>query len=163
MSHNKLKLPTSITKSDAPTTDSQVSDGVKTEMLKTQRASIDAGAKVEVAKLNVATEAIRATKAFFDVVKSHNELQATRTEWAGRVTEAEISVKKALFDLEAAKESNKPRMEQLEQSREALTRLLLLFDEEMKLIANADLSEDLRKESRSYLLKLSDLIVQLKK
>lgn len=163
MSDDKLKLPTSLTKTGAPVTESPVSDGVRTEMLKTQRAGIDASAKVEVARLQVAKEAIAATKAFFDVLKSHNELQATRAEWEGRVTEAETAVKKAQVDLETAQESNKPKMEELEQSREAQTRLLSLFDEVLKQVTDADLSDEVRKEARQYLLQLSDRIVQLKK
>jgi hypothetical protein len=159
----KLKLPTRITKSGAPNTGSPVSDGTQTEMLKTKRAGIDASAKVEVARLEVAKEAIAATKAFFDVMKSHNELQATRAEWEGRVTEAETAVQKAHVDLETAQETNKPKMEELQQSREAQTRLLSLFDEVMKQVTDADLGEEVRKEARQYLLQLSDRIVQLKK
>lgn len=163
MSDDKLKLPTSTTKSSAPATESPLSDDVKTEMLKSQRAGIDASAKVEVARLQVAKEAIAATKTFFDVLKSHNELQATRAEWEGRVTEVETAVKKAQVDLGTAQESNKPRMEELQQSREAQNRMLSLFDEVMKQLMDANLSEEVRKEARQFLLQLSDRIVQLKK
>jgi hypothetical protein len=163
MSNNKLKLPTSITKSGASDTAPPVSDGVRTEILKTQRVGIRASAKVEVARLQVAKEIIAATKAFFDVLKSHNELQATRAEWEGRVTEAEAAVQKAQVDLKTAQEHNKPRMEELEQSGNALSRLLLLFDEVMKEVKDANLSEEMRKEAKQYLLELSERIVQLKK
>lgn len=163
MSYNKLKLPTSITKSGVPNIEPPVSDGLSTEMLKIQRAGIDASAKVEVAKLQVAKGAIAATKAFFDVLKSHNELQATRAEWEGRITEAETAMQKAEVDLKTAQENNKPKMEELQQSREVQTRLLSLFDEVMKQVTDADLGEEMRKEVRQYLLQLSDRIVQLKK
>ena len=90
MSNDKLKLPTGL-----PQKSPQVSEVVQTEILKTQRAGIDAGTKVELARLQVAKEAITATKAFFKVIKSKNELEATRTEWEGRVSAAETAVKQA--------------------------------------------------------------------
>jgi len=159
----KLKLPTEITKSSGHGTVPPVSEDVRTETLKIQRADIDASAKVEVARLQVVKEAIAATKAFFDVLKSHNELESTRAEWAGRVNVAETAVQNAEVDLETAQEQNKVRREELEQSRETQTRLLSLFDEVMKQVKDADLSEEVRKEARQYLLQLSDRIVQLKK
>lgn len=123
---------------------------------------LESQAKIEVAKLQVAKEAIVATQSFFEVLKSHKVLQATRVEWEGKVQTAKTSVRKAEVDLETARENNKPKMEELEQSRAVLSRLLLLFDEVMREVSDADLSNEVRKESRQYLLKLSDHIVQLK-
>ncbi|MBK6847125.1 MAG: hypothetical protein IPG96_06120 [Proteobacteria bacterium] len=163
MADDKLKLPTGITTVPASTGDIQVSDRVRSEMLKTQRAGIEGAAKVEVARLQVAQEAIAATRALFEVFKSHNELQATRAEWEGRVSAAEAAVRKAAVDLETAQEQNKPRLEELDQSREVQQRLLALFDEVMKQATHADLSEETKKEARQYLLQLSDRIVQLRK
>ena len=163
MSDKKMKLPNDLVKTPGTVGDSPVSDGERTEVLKTQRAGIDASAKVEVARLQVAKEAIVATKAFFEMLKSHNELQSTCAEWEGRVNAAETAVKKAEVDLQTAQEQNKPRMDELEQSREAQKRLLSLFDEVMKQVTDGDLGEEVRKEARQYLLQLSDRIVQLKK
>jgi hypothetical protein len=158
MSDDKLKLPTTM-----PAKTSLVSDPVQMEILKTQRAGIDAGAKVEVARLQVAKEAITATKAFFDVLRSHNELEATRIEWEGRVSAAETSVRKAEVDLVTEREKNQPRLEELRQTKKAQDRLLALFDDVMKELTAADLGDDSKAKSRQYLLQLSDLIVKLKR
>jgi cellobiose-specific phosphotransferase system component IIA len=104
---------------------------------------------------------IEAIKAFPDAFRSHNELQSVREEWEGRIKVAEIAVKKAEADLKAAQEQNKPLMEKLDQSRKALTSLLLVFDGFYKQVMDADLSEDVRKEARQSLLQLSDQIVQI--
>jgi len=154
--HKKLVLP-SVVPGEA------LVQTIAEESAKTLRTRLETQSKVEVAKLQVAKEAIAATKSFFEVLKSYNELQATRAEWEGRVTAAETAVQKAQVDLETAQENNKPKMGELEQSLEAQTRLLSLFDEVMKEVTDADLSDDVRKEARQYLLQLSDRIVQLKK
>lgn len=163
MSDDKLKLPSGLAKIPGPGGETPISESVHTEMLKTQRAGIDASAKVEVARLQVAKEAIVATKAFFDILKSSNELKATRVEWEGRVSAAETAVKKAEVDLKTAQEQNKPRMEELDQSREAQKRLLALFDDVMNQVTDAKLDDETKKEARQYLLQLSDRIVKLKK
>ena len=155
MSNEILKLPT--------TELAKVPREITTEIGKTRRAKIDADAKVEVAKLQVLQEAIAATKGFFKVIESHKELQATQAEWKGRIIVAENSVKKAEIDLQAAQEHNKLQMEELNLSREALAPLLSLFDDGMKVIKDANLSDDAKNEARQYLLQLAELIVQLKK
>jgi hypothetical protein len=158
MADNKLKLPTSV-----PTGTPVLSETVQTELLKTQRANIDAGARVEVARLQVAKEAITATKAFFEVLKSYNELEATRAEWEGRVTTAETAVQQAQVELDTAREKNQPRMEELRQAKEAQDRLLELFDDVMAELKNATLGDQSKAKSREYLLQLSDLLVKLKR
>ncbi|MCB9610829.1 MAG: hypothetical protein H6722_00015 [Sandaracinus sp.] len=132
------------------------------EVLRTKRAGIEAGAKVEVARLQVAREAIAATKAFLDVLRSHNELAATRVEWEGRVKVAEDAVKQAEAELNVAAENNKPRLAELEQSKAALDRLLTLFDEVMREAGSSDLSAETKAAHRRYLLDLSDRIVKLR-
>ncbi len=158
MSDDKLKLPTTL-----PVSTPELSDAVQTEVLKTQRASIDAGAKVEVARLQVAKEAITATKAFFEVLKSHNELEATRAEWEGRVTAAETAVQQATVELDTVREKNQPRMEELRQAKEAQDRLLELFDDVMSELKAASLGDESKAKSREYLLQLSDMLVKLKR
>ena len=163
MSDDKLKLPTEIIPAPGENGKRAVSDEIREQLLKNERAGIDASAKVDVAKLQVAKEAIVATRAFFEVLKSYNELQSTRTEWEGRVDVAATAVQKAEVELQQTQEQNKSRMEELKQSGEAMERLLSLFDDVMKEVTDADLSDDLKKESRQFLLQLSDRIVQLKK
>lgn len=158
MSNDKLKLPNSL-----PQKSPQVPEAVQEEILKTQRAGIDAGAKVEIARLQVAKEAITAIKAFFEVIKSKNELEATRTEWEGRVSAAETAVKQAEVELETVREKNLLGMEELRQAKEVQDRLLGLFDEVMHELASADLDEESKAKSRQYLLQLSDHIVKLKR
>ncbi len=158
MSNDKLKLPNGL-----PQKSPQVSEVVQTEILKTQRADIDAGAKVEIARLQVAKEAITATKAFFEVIKSRNELETTRTEWEGRVNAAETAVKQAEVELETVRAKNLLGMEELRQAKEVQDRLLGLFDEVMHELASAGLDEESKAKSRQYLLQLSDHIVKLKR
>ncbi len=122
-----------------------------------------AATKVEVAKLQVCKEAIVAIQSVCDVFKSHKELQKTCVEWEGRIRAAEIDVQKAEANLQDTREQNKPKMEELAQSREALMRLLSLFDDVMEKAKAPDLPDDDKKEVHQYLLQLSDKIVQLKK
>lgn len=157
MSNDKLKLPTTL-----PDSTQELSEAVQTEVLKTQRAGTDADAKVAVARLQVAKEAITATKTLFEVLKSHNELDATRAEWAGRVAAEEIAVRKAEVELDTVLEKNQPRMEELRQVKEILDRVFELFDDVMAELKAASLSEESRAKSRDYLLKLSDMLVKLK-
>ena len=158
MPNDKLKLPTSL-----PQKSPQVSEVVQTEILKTQRADIDAGSKVEIARLQVAKEAITVAKAFFQVLKSRNELETTRLEWEGRVSAAETAVKQAEVELETVREKSRLGMEELRQAQEVQDRLLGLFDDVMRELASADLDEESKAESRQYLLQLSDHIVKLKR
>ena len=158
MPNDKLKLPTSL-----PQKSPQVSEVVQTEILKTQRADIDAGSRVEIARLQVAKEAITAAKAFFQVLKSRNELETTRLEWEGRVSAAETAVKQAEVELETVREKSRLGMEELRQAQEVQDRLLGLFDDVMRELASADLDEKSKAESRQYLLQLSDHIVKLKR
>lgn len=157
MSDKKLNLPAEIAKNVAMAAASPalpvVDTGIRVASEITQ-AKIEANAKVEIAKLQVYKEAIIAAQAICDVFKSHTEFQKTCKEWEGRIRVAEIDVQKAEADLQATREQNKPKMEELAQSREKLTRLLSLFD---------DVMEEAKKEVRQYLLQLSDQIVQLKK
>lgn len=158
MSDDKLKLPKMPLVSSP-----ELSENVQTEVLRTQRASIDAGAKVEAARLQVAKEAITATKAFFEVLKSHNELETTRAEWEGRVTAAEIAVQQAQVELDTVREKNQLRQEELRQAKEAQDRLLELFDDVMHELKAARLGVESKAKSREYLLQLSDKLVKLKR
>ena len=158
MSNDKLKLPTSL-----PQKSPQVSEVVQTETLKKQRAGIDAGSKVEIARLQVAKEAITATKTLFEVLKSYNELETTRIEWEGRVSAAETAVKQAEVKLETVREKSQLGMEELRQAKEVQDRLLGLFDDVMRELASAALDEESKAKSRQYLLQLSDHIVKLKR
>ena len=134
-----------------------------TELLKTQRAAIEADAKVEVGRLQVAKEAISAVRSICEVFKSYNELESTRVEWEGRVIAAETGLRKAQVDLEKAREKNMLRKEELRQTDEALSRVLELFDEVLVETRNPELSEESKREARKYLLELSAHIVKLKK
>lgn len=135
---------------------------VQTESIKTERAGIEASGRVEVAKLAVAQEAIKSVTAFLDVVKSSNQVKTTVAEWQGRITQAEISVKKAKVELDKEIEKNSVRKEELDQSRESLKRLLEAFDFVMEGLKSgeAGLSD---KENRQLLLELSGYLVQMKK
>lgn len=159
MGNDKLKLPTTIPATIDPST---LPESVQRAVLRTQRANIEAGAKVEVARLQVAQEAIAATRAFFDVLRSANELEATRVEWEGRVKTAEEAVKKAEADLKVAAENNRPRLVELEQSKAALDHFLKLFDEVMREASAPDLSPEVKAAHRQYLLNLGDQIVKLR-
>ena len=119
--------------------------------------------KVEVAKLQVYKEAMVTVQAICGVLKSHKELQSTCVEWEGRIRVAESDVQKAEANLQATREQNKSKMEELEQSREALMRLLSLFDDVMEKAKAPDLPDYDKKALRQYLLQLADKIVQLKK
>ena len=166
MPEKKLNLPSEIAKNAGMAAVSPAVPIVDTGIQAASeiaQAKIEANAKVEVAKLQVWQEAIAATRGLFKVFESYNELQSTRAEWEGRINVAETTLKKAETDLQTAQEENKPRLEELNQSREALTRLLSLFDDVMKEIKNANLSDEVKIEARQYLLQLSDKIVQLKK
>ena len=158
MPNDKLKLPTSL-----PQKSPQVSEVVQTEILKTQRADIDADSKVEIARLQVAKEAITATKTFFQVLKSRNELETTRIKWEGRVSVAETAVKQAEVKLETVREKSRLGMEELQQAKEVQDRLLGLFDDVMRELASANLDEEGKAKRRQYLLQLSDHIVKLKR
>ena len=163
MSNGKIKLPTGRSNFRVTADNVNVSDNVHAERLKTQRAGIEGAAKAELARLQAAQEAIVSVRAVFEVFKSHHNLQATRVEWEGRVNAAEVAVRKAALDLETAQEQNRPRMEELEQSRKIQQRLLALFDDVMKQATSSELSQETKKEARQYLLQLSDRIVQLRK
>ena len=157
MSNGKLRIPT-IHVGES----SRVSDAVLMETLKTQRESIKANASRDVAKLDVMREAITVTKDFFAVLRSRNELDATRAEWDGRIRAAETAVRKAEIDLEIERKKNQPKLEELQQAKEARSRLLLLFDSVMQELTSANLSEESESQRREYLLQLSAHIVKLK-
>ena len=166
MSDKKLNLPAEIANSAAMAAASPALPVVDTGIRagsEIAQAKIEANAKVEVAKLQVYKEAIVSIQAICDVFKSHKKFQKTCVEWEGRIKVAEIDVQKAEADLQATREQNKPKMEELAQSREKLTRLLSLFDDIMEEAKTPDLPDGDKKELRQYLLKLSDQIVQLKK
>lgn len=166
MPDKKLKLPAEIAKNAGMAAISPALPVVDTGIRATSeiaQAKIEANAKVEVAKLQVWKEAIAATRGCLKVLESYNELQSTRSEWEGRVRVAETAAKEAETNLLIAREQNKPQLEALEQSRKEQERLLSLFDEIMKRVTNADLSDDIKKEALQHLLNLSDKIVQLKK
>ena len=166
MSDKKLNLPAEVAKNAGMAAVSPalpvVDTGIRAASEVTQ-AKIEANAKVEVAKLQVYKEAIVTIQAVCDVFKSHKELQSTYVEWEGRIRAAEIDVQKAEANLQATREQNKPKMEELAQSREALMRLLSLFDDVMEKAKAPDLPDDDKKEVHQYLLQLSDKIVQLRK
>ena len=159
MPSNKLKLPT-IT--PASTEVPALSDALKAEVLKNQRAGIDAGAKVEVARLQVAKEAVQAFKGFLELRKSFNDLEGTRIEWEGRVATAETAVQQAQVQLETARAKNQPRMEELRQAKEAQQRTLELFDSVMAELRDADVSHEQKAKNRAFLLSLSEILVKLK-
>ncbi len=83
MPDQKLKLSDELLSRVSASGSSASSDAQQIEALKTERASIEAGAKTEVARLQVAKEAIEAFKAGFEVIKSHNQLKSTIAEWQG--------------------------------------------------------------------------------
>ena len=163
MSNEKLKLSEDLLSRLGSSDSAQAVGANQTEVLKTQRAGIDANAKVEVAKLQVAKEAIEAIKGVLEVIKSHNQLKTTRVEWQGRITEAEIAVTKAQVNLQVTKENNQIRAEELAQSRLVLDRVLELFDLTMAALKTSDCSEIERKDLRRELLEISDRLVNFKK
>ncbi len=159
MSDEKLKLPTTPPAKNMPGPSAVIPPG----LLKTQRASIDAEARVETARLQVAREAIRAVEAFFDVLKSQNKLESTRAEWEARVLAAETAVRRAQVELAAVHEKNQPAMEELRQAKEVQDRLLALFDDVMSELKTTNLGDESKARSREYLLQLSEMLVRLKR
>ncbi|MBC7190769.1 hypothetical protein [Marinobacter sp.] len=163
MPDQKLKLSDELLSRVSAGGRSASSDAQQIEALKTERASIEAGAKTEVARLQVAKEAIEAFKAGFEVIKSHNQLKSTIAEWQGRVTQAEIEVKKAEVSLQTARENNHILAEELVQSRDLMDRILELFDFTMAELKNSDCSKDEKTKLRRELLEIADRLVKFKK
>ena len=157
MSEDKPTIPRT-----QPVSTSESSEALQIEEHKTERAKIDGGAKGEVAKLQVAKEAISTVNGVIELFKSYNELEEKRTEWGGRVEKAEIDVRKAQVALDKAREDNRPRMEALHHNRKILDPLLEMFDEFLREMKAASLGDESRAKLREYLIKLSEQLVQMK-
>lgn len=162
MPDQKLKLSEELLSRVSKSSASASSEAKQIEALKTERAGIEAGAKTEVARLQVAKEAIEAVKGVFEVIKSHNQLKATRVEWQGRVTQAEIEVNRAEVNLQAAREGNQIRVEELAQSRALMDPILKLFDATMEELRNSNCSKEEKAQLRQELQIISDNLVKLK-
>lgn len=161
MSRSKLNIPEELL-AKAVAQNNNNTDISKIEILKNERAVLEANSKVEIAKLQVAKEAMGVVKGLFDVMKSNNQLKSTVAEWQGRITQAELDIRKAELDLHVARENNHVRSEEIALSRDTLNRLLLIFDSTMEELNHVE-SQELKAELRSYLLELSDKLVQLRK
>ncbi len=163
MSDQKLKLSDELLSRAASGASTATTATNQTEVLKNERASIESNAKVDVARLQVAKEAIAATKSLFEVIKSNNQLKTTISEWQGRVTQAEIEVRKAEISLQETRENNQARVEEKAQLRDSLGRVLELFDFTMEELKQLDCSKDEKAKIRRELLEVSDRLVQLNK
>lgn len=164
MSDQKLKLSEELLARAAATTGTSPTSGTNhIEVLKNERATIEANSKVQVAQLQVMKEAIEAFKSVSEVIKSHNQVKATEAEWQGRITQAELEIRKAEVGLQIARESNQLKAEELAQSRDLINRLLDLFDMTMQELMRVDCSKNERAELRAELLRISDQLVLLKK
>lgn len=156
MAMSRLKLPTSMQKGGDSTSfhDGEVS-----------RIPLGAGdeCKVQMAKLQVAKEALRTVTAFLELGKSYLDLQATRAEWAGRVEVAAQDLARAEVELQKAVESNKVQLTRLAQVQEAQTRLLSLFDALFEQFSAMPLGSADQTAARELLLRLSEQLVQLRK
>lgn len=162
MSEQKLRLSEELLRTTAGT-GGAVSNANMTEMLKNERASIEASSKVEVARLQVCKEALSVVNGISEVWKSRNQFNSTVAEWQGRITQAEVEVRKAEINLTVARENNKVREEELAQSRKLLDRILELFDFCMVELKSLDCSAEDKAKLRRELLEISDRLVQLKK
>lgn len=158
MTYSKLKLPTGVLSANGEA----LSEKLQTEMLHVEKAGIEAHGKIEAGRLQLLTEGVSAVKALIGVFAEHKRLETKRAEWEGRVKEAEMSVRKASIELDAARESNQTRRAELASLNATRDRLLRLFDDVMNEAASADFSVQQKAEQRQYLLALSELIVKLK-
>lgn len=163
MSEPKLKLSEGLLSRAVSGAGGAISDANMTEILKNERASIEASSKVEVARLQVCKEALSVINGISEVWKSRNQLKSTVAEWQGRITQAEIEVRKVELNLAEAQEKNKVREEELSQSRNLLDRILELFDFSMAELKSLDCSAEDKVRLRRELLEISDRLVQLKK
>ena len=163
MPDQKLKLSDELLSRVSATGSSASSDAHQIEALKTERANIEAGAKTEGARLQVMKESIATLKTGFEVIKSHNQLKSTIAEWQGRITQAEIDVKKAEINLQTARENNHVRAEELAQSRKLMEPFLELFDMTMAELKSSGCSKDDQAKLRRELLEVADRLMQFKK
>tara|TARA_R100000789_G_C3001305_1_gene148885 strand:+ start:241 stop:732 length:492 start_codon:yes stop_codon:yes gene_type:complete len=163
MSNEKITLSKELLSRVKTDGNLSATEELQKELLKNERSSIESSAKVEVARLQVAKEAIEAVKGVFEVIKSHNQFKSTVVEWQGRVAQAETEVRKAEINLQEARENNHSKIEELAQSRDSLSRVLELFDFTMEELKRLDCSKEDQAILRRELLNISDQLVKLKK
>ena len=157
MANPKLKLPTR-----GPSTAS-VSELLGAEDPKIRLEQIKADSAKEVGRLQVIKEAIGLFSSLLDVMKSHQQRHATRTEWEGRVEQAELQVSKAEIELRQEEHKTTAHLADLQIIRDTQDRLLTLFDQVMLEMSGDSIDAQTKRESRQYLLQLADKLVQLKK
>lgn len=160
MAGSKFNLPSSL-RSGASGTD-KASEALQIERLRTEKAGLDAYAKVESARLGVATQTLEVVKKGLEVVESYHRLQTTKAEWQGRIEVAELELKKVGAELVAPQEKNAPIREQLEQTGRIQQRVLKLFDTLMAQAEDPAISMEDKQNLTTKLLDLTKNLVSLK-
>ena len=85
---------------------------------KNQTDVIKAEAGVMKARLDVAKEGLKTVQSAFDTIGKFVDLEATRTEWSGRVEEAREKVRLAVQDVQKAQEKTRQAEIGLEKAKE---------------------------------------------
>lgn len=158
-----IKLPKGIKMPSSVSSGGEISSTVQAETIKTRRAEIDAGARVESAKLAVAQEAIKMVSTFLETAQSFNKYKSTVAEWQGRITQGELAVEKARIELAISTDQGDVKREELALDRAVVSKLLELFDEIFSEIKSGDSGLAEKAETRKFLLELSDRMVLLRK
>lgn len=157
MANSKLKLPTRGT-GMPPVTDVPAAEDSKIRL-----EQIKADSAKEAGRLQVIKESIGLLRSVLDVMKSHQQIQTTRTEWEGRVNQAELQVRQAENELRQEEHKTARHLEELQVIRDTQIRLLDLFDQVMAEMSGGNIDAESKRESRQYLLRLAEKLVQLKK
>ena len=158
MAGSKFNLPSSLRKDASGTT---ASEALQIEQLRTERAGIDANAKIQNARLGVAMQVLDVVKKGLEVVEAFYHLQATTAQWQGRIEVAELELKKAATELEVMMGKNVPIREQLEQSRRTQDYMLILFDDLMAQAQEPGVERADKQRLTNNLLQLSQQLVAL--
>lgn len=141
---------------------------------KNQTDVIKAEAGVVKARLAVAQEGLKTIQSAFDTIGKFVDLDATRTEWSGRVAEAREKVRLAEQDVENAREKTRQAEVGLEKTKEqgrqqtaALASVAEARDATVRLLNglldDADapgLDNDERRQLRDQAIELAKLLSQ---
>lgn len=92
--------------------------GFGPEPTKNQTDIVKAEAGVIKARLAVAQEGLKTVQSAFDTIGKFVDLEATRSEWSGRVDEAREKVRLAVQDVEKAQEKTRQAEIGLEKTKE---------------------------------------------
>ncbi|QNK68555.1 hypothetical protein [Variovorax sp. PAMC26660] len=114
-------------------------------------------------RLDIIKEAIGVVNSIFGVIKSYQELQGKRAEWVGRVDVARSELAKAELDLEKELQTTVQHLASLQSINRTQEKLLGFFDQLMAELTSDQVSEQVRRDTRQELLKLSEQLVKLSK